>query len=115
MGFPMTQDSLHDPIEEMLKAVMDRRRRQVLRVLIENDGAVIDVDELVAHLSERTDAETRANSRDAERIGITLHHANLPLLENAGMIDYNERSQSIRYRPDDRLERLLCVIEEVLE
>lgn len=87
----------------LASALGDRRRRQIVSILSETDGAV------------RTDllAETMAGSSTHSSTGQTaealrLHHCDLPKLAEAGVVDY---------RPEERLvsyEGLPAAVEVVL-
>jgi hypothetical protein len=59
------------------------------------------VDELVTYL--RSQFDTHAGE-DVDRLGTQLHHSHLPKLENHGILEYDDRSETIRYRGERGIE-----------
>lgn len=44
---------------------------------------------------------------DVDHVRIALHHRELPNLDDAGIIDYDARGNTVRYRGDSTTEDLL--------
>ncbi|WP_232423810.1 MULTISPECIES: hypothetical protein [Haladaptatus] len=61
-------------------------------------------DELADHLVA---ADTEYEDR--ERALVQLHHTTLPMLEDVGVIEYDSRSNVIRYRSDPLLDQFLSL------
>ena len=101
--------------ETAITMIADFRRRKVLRHLMENGDGAITIDELVAGIEDDVSPPTGATGDVEERLLIELHHTHLPKLAEAGMIDFDERSETIRYRPQKDIEALLGFVEETLE
>lgn len=87
-------------LDRIFDLLASRRRRYVVYQLNEAETAVVTLDELADQLVEwerdwdgRDDRE-RATYRD--RVRVTLHHNHLPRLADAGLIDYDARSQTVR-------------------
>ena len=76
-------------VDDVLGALSDEHRRRVLYHIVETDGAA-SVDDLVRHLSERT-------GTDPDVVATRLHHATLPLLDDRDVVDYDPRSDRVRY------------------
>ena len=71
-------------------------------------GRVGEFSDLVDRLAAADLGPDAADPDEARsRLATGLHHACLPKLENAGFVEYDERSGSIRYHPDARLEAIL--------
>lgn len=88
-----------------LRLLGSQQRRKVLRHLIEADGHVpLDrlVEVLVAGAFPSTDGEA---ARD--HVALTLHHADLPMLQEAGVVEFDPRRETVRYHPTDRVEEVL--------
>ena len=66
-------------------------RRQILRSLVAGEGDVASVEDLGDELIDLD--ETAGDRRD---IAIKLHHVALPKLAEAGFIDYDARTQTVR-------------------
>ncbi|WP_455363925.1 DUF7344 domain-containing protein [Natronococcus wangiae] len=95
-------------LREFVDALSDKRRRYVLYYLRSEQNAEFDdVTEQVAvweakMLPEGLDDQLQKNIR------INLHHAQLPKLEEAGIIGYDRRRRSVCFRhPPDPVVRFL--------
>jgi hypothetical protein len=119
------------PTDRVLQAVVEKRRRIVLRYLVEGDNRTLEVSELARRIA-RDDpaiggedfapraidpgADAAAECWDpVEAITIQLHHVHLPQLATSGLIDYDACSETVRYRSHDGAEELLQFISERLE
>lgn len=95
-----------DAILELLAAA---QRRDMLRYLRDQSDHTATVDELIAHV---VGCETRrtGNRPGRDQIEMAFHHIHLSKLADAGVIEYDPRSQGLRYWPNDQLEDLLDYI-----
>ncbi|MFC4986356.1 DUF7344 domain-containing protein [Saliphagus infecundisoli] len=91
------QRSRHDRLFELLS---EHRRRVLLRYV--EDRPVVTVGELAAIVSEETGTAT-------SEAAISIRHADLPALADAGLIEYDSRSSTVRYDGDDLVSDLLEV------
>ena len=94
-----------DSAGAVLRLLADPLRRFVLSRLVAEPTNVADVDDLVGTYAERT-------GRDAEGVAIECHHAAIPTLADADLVEYDEASGDVRYYPDQLIERLLDVVEQ---
>lgn len=89
-------------MDALFDLLTDRRRRYLLYCLDQKVDAVVTVDELTAMLLDwerRMNAGTEEETADLERrIRIALHHRHLPKLADAGLVEYDPRSQTVRKR-----------------
>lgn len=94
-------------VGETLGLLSNDRRRAVLRSLSENGDVAFDslVDTVVAL---ETDGESADDRHQA--VSMSLHHSHLPRLRDAGVAEFDAQSDTIRYRPDERLEAFLDLI-----
>ncbi|WP_438267381.1 DUF7344 domain-containing protein [Haladaptatus halobius] len=99
---PNTPTLSHDAIFDLLS---NEYRRHILYHFHEQPQAVATVDELVRHL--RTQFDARA-AGDTDQLRIQLRHSHLPKLESHGILEYNERSETVRYRDGSEIERLVA-------
>ncbi|MFA9416469.1 hypothetical protein [Natrinema sp. HArc-T2] len=74
-----------------------------MRCLVAAEEDVATVEELTENLLEHDEI-----SDDRRHITIKLHHVVLPQLAAQGFIEYDDRSQTVRYRELPVLERELC-------
>lgn len=87
-------------LDDLLKLLADRRRRYVLYYLDDAEDDVVTLDELSDHVADRREAWS-ANTDGTgvvalERVRVGLHHNHLPRLADAGLIDYDGRTQTVR-------------------
>lgn len=99
---PNTPSLKLDAIFDLLS---NEHRRHILYHFHEQPQAVATVDELVRHLRTQFDAR---EAGDTDRLRIQLLHSHLPKLESHGILEYNERSETVRYRDGSGFERLVA-------
>ncbi|WP_227380691.1 helix-turn-helix domain-containing protein [Haladaptatus halobius] len=80
-------------------------RRSVMQYFTAEETAVAELDELIDHIHEKVNDVT-----GPKQARTPLVHMHLPKLADAGVIEYDERSETIRYRDSDRLETFLEVV-----
>lgn len=101
-------DNAQWKLEGIFRALLDQRRRYALYFL--QDTKVTNLNELATHVAAmEQDTDPAAVSSDQiEQVQISLVHADLPLLEDRGLVEFDQRSNAVRYaRPPDLLEKLL--------
>lgn len=84
-------------IDSLFACLANHRRRLLLEGLSERSGPVV-VEELVQHIVEREDeatADTGGNDQLSE-ITIALFHNHLPKLQEAGVIDVDHETNTVR-------------------
>lgn len=86
------------------RSVADQHRRYILRYLRDTADEVVQLDELVDHVVQE---ETNSRTPDRESVRIDLYHVHLPLLADAGVIDFDSRTEEVRYRSHSSVETLL--------
>lgn len=77
--------------DEILRALADERRREIVSALEASASDRVEIDQLAL--------ETAADGREPRRDDWAgaLHHVHLPVLRDAGLVDYDDRSGTIRY------------------
>lgn len=85
---------------DALDVLSDQNRRSVLSYLQESSSDVATLEDLVDHISTR-------EVRDDRQLAITLHHVTLPKLAEAGLVEYDPRSNTVRYEGDSEVLELL--------
>lgn len=102
-------DTAVDPtLDEILDVLSSWRRRVVIYHLERTDGEHASIEEVASSLHEH---EPRVPGR--EQVHAYLYHSTLPCLREAGVVEYDSRSGTIRYRPDAIPDRLLESIKAV--
>jgi hypothetical protein len=93
-------------VDDVFHLLQDGRRRNVLRCLQGEDGAVrvVDVAERVA--AWECDTTVRAlPPEERERVYVSLYHSHLPKLDDAGVVEYDESAETVERTPlADRLD-----------
>ncbi|AHF99730.1 hypothetical protein HALLA_13980 [Halostagnicola larsenii XH-48] len=83
-----------------------RRRRYALYYLADQDDGIATFDKLVDSILTR-EAETEHRDEHRTQIQTSLQHVHLPRLEDAGILEYDARSDTIRYWEQPTLEEWL--------
>jgi hypothetical protein len=77
-------------------------RRCVIRFLQESEEGSASFDDIVNHLRERN-----PTADDRDKVDISLQHTHLPKLATIGAVEYDSRSETVRYHGDELVEALL--------
>lgn len=94
-------------LEDILRSLADDHRRYVIEYLSETDGEVASLNELVDYVATHC-----SDAFGPEEVAIRLHHVCLPKLDDAGLLEYDSRSETVRYRPEPLVEDLLDRLEK---
>ena len=101
-----TSHSLNpEQIDEFLSTLANQHCRFVLSYFRDSSEEVASVDDLATAVSRR-------DSVDKKHVAIQFHHSALPKLEDAGIIDYDARTNTARYRGHSELENWYNYIED---
>lgn len=96
-----------DRLDSLFLVLADEYRRHVLRYFVVREDTSAAVDDVIDYVLERHPGERTRT--DLER---RFHHYTLPKLVDHGVIEFDHRSHTIRYRGTTTLETILCVVEE---
>lgn len=91
--------ALTPSLETVFEILADRDRRAICRYLVSEASGVATVEEIADALTE-----TEASS---QRLALNCHHRHLPKLDDAGLIEYDPRSNAVRYWGQPTLEKWL--------
>ena len=91
-----------ESLSDALDALADEKRRYALHFFQSQTKNVASVEVLAEYILAH-DCEVD----DVNHVRIALHHQDLPSLDDAGLIDYDPRSSTVRYRGDSTTEDLL--------
>ena len=98
-------------VDGIFDLLASNQRREILRHLSASADSTATVDELVTLLLDHETQRTGAGPGRVQ-IEMTFHHVHLPKLTDADVVEYDARSQELRYWSDDRLEDLLEYVTE---
>jgi hypothetical protein len=106
-GGPLGDDSvaLTPSIETVFEILRDERRRDICRFLVAGAQSVVTVEEIADELA--------ADEGERRRLALNCHHRHLPKLDDAGLIEYDARSNTVRYWGQPTLEKWLEHLEHV--
>lgn len=94
-----------DELDTVFEVLSDRRRRYALYVLYRADGGAITVDRLTRRVSRMEDDP--GDERHTGRIENEIRYNHLPKLIDAGLVEYDERSDTVCYHRRPALEEWL--------
>lgn len=79
--------------DRVLPALTPARRRLILAYFEDSMEQTATLDVLTGYVARQEEIE----STTQERARVLLHHADLPKLADAGLIDYDARTRTVRY------------------
>jgi DNA-binding transcriptional ArsR family regulator len=95
-------------IDSVFDALADWRRREVCQYFIETGAESATVDQLAMLLlaCEQPGVEERPDPT-LDELAIQLEHQHLPRLDEAGVVDFDDRSNTVRYWGQPTVEKWL--------
>ena len=93
-------------LDLVFELLADRQRRYTLYYLYEQPDGVGTVDDVVDFVTANEDDRCESEDRSAH-VRTSLTHIHLPKLAEAGTIEYDSRSEMIRYWKQPALEEWL--------
>ena len=94
-------------IDEVFAVLADWRRREVSRFFIETDAETASVDDLALLVAGCRPGDAEGPSPAHGDLVAALEERHLPRLDAVGVIDYDPRSGTVRYRGQPTLEKWL--------
>ena len=99
-------------IDRLHLALAHEYRRLVLAHFETSPTRTASLTDLTAYVAAR---RSPSDPRPAEQIRTRLHHADLPKLEGAGLVEYDARTATVRYREQAPIEGWGDYVAEVRE
>ena len=94
-----------DELDTDFDLLRDARRRYLLYYLCEMYGNAAELEAVANAVYKYETAGTDAAEHSTrESVRIALHHIHLPLLADAGVVDYDTRQGTVRFTGDSTLE-----------
>ncbi|MFC4542156.1 hypothetical protein ACFO5R_09470 [Halosolutus amylolyticus] len=94
-------------IDQLMDTLGESVRRETIHYFENHSsGKTATVDELVAHIG------ARVPNKDREELSLLLRHTHLPKLQSRGWLEFEHRSNTIRYHGHESVQQWL---EDVLE
>jgi len=99
-------------VETLLAVLTNAHRRYLLAFLREQSDGACSFDAATDHVV--AEARRKRDERlDPDAVELGLCHRHLPMLADAGLVEHDARSETIRYRSDARLEALADRLREL--
>jgi len=87
-------------VDTLFELLQHERRRYLLYCLDQNADEVVSLDELTAMLldweRQMDDGSRESIDGSERRVRTELHHNHLPKFEEAGLVEYDARSKTVR-------------------
>lgn len=93
-------------LDATLEMLAHRERRYILSYLMNASDDIATIDEIVDHIVQ-SETERLNEVPNRAHYEVALHHIHLPKLTEAGVLEYDSRSQQLRYWGDDLIEKWL--------
>jgi len=84
--------------DTVFELLAKEQRRHLCQYLSGTDERILSLTEIAEAVAPRVESSE-------ERLAVTLHHQHLPKLDGAGMVDYDSRSKTVRYRGQPSIEK----------
>ena len=97
-----------ETLDELLAILANEDCRATLEQFRRTSEETVPVEDLADELC-------RDDERDPDRFAVRLHHSVLPRLADVGVLEYDARSETVRYRGHDELEALLDAVRNATE
>ena len=94
-------------LDACLQLVADRHRRQVLHHLRREANGTTTFGDLVDQVHSSVPDSKNGPLQDREELAIQLQHTHLPKLAEHGVVEFEHRSGTVRYQPDEQVETVL--------
>ncbi|WP_449405120.1 DUF7344 domain-containing protein [Halorussus salinus] len=92
-------------LDARLDILANHARRELLILLRDQPEETVELEEAARYILKQVSQE-RGRQPNYDDVQVELQHHHLPKLADAGIIEYDIRSQTIRYRPNKQLEEL---------
>lgn len=115
VGSVMNSNTDTVPLDVALSMAANDQRRAILRYLLEADDDLVSIDDLV-HEVAGNGADSRQSAHSTpQQVQVSVQHTHLPKLAEAGIVEYDTRSDTVRYYSDAGIERLVRFLSEQME
>ncbi|WP_435156272.1 DUF7344 domain-containing protein [Haladaptatus sp. DFWS20] len=110
MNFGKSTSWGHLSEEQVVGLLRHEHRRAIVTYLDQETTDCASFDDLVEYLVSSGPKREATLAERREQVAIGLLHNHLPRLADAGVLEYDQRSETVRYWADSRLESMLETI-----
>ncbi|WP_076432324.1 DUF7344 domain-containing protein [Haladaptatus litoreus] len=104
MSTPQSTSTEHLSKEQVAGLLRHKQRRAIIRYFNQKTTDYTSLDDLVEYIVSSDSKRGATSVGHSKRITIGLLHNHLPRLADAGVLEYDQRSETVRYWGDSRLE-----------
>lgn len=90
--------------DDVLSVLAVETRRYALRYFLESAEHTATLDDVAGYVAGRLG---NLSEESRQRTRINLHHVHLPKLASAGLVDYESRTSTVRYRGHPFAEKIV--------
>lgn len=94
-------------LDRSLRALADEHRRDIVRYFRARSTETATLEALTEHVIENS-----SPTPPQTQVRTMLHHQSVPLLAEAGIVDYDRRNNLVRYCPPEDIEWLLTAVSD---
>lgn len=94
-------------LDSIFLVLADEDRRRVLQYFMRHEECVASVEDIIEFA-----IEADGDDLTADELERRYHHFTLPKLVEHGVIEFDHRSRTVRYRGPDAFEEILRVVEK---
>lgn len=107
MSTPQSTSTRNLSTEHVVGLLRHEQRRAIITYFDQETTDRASFDDLVEYIVSSDSKKGTTSAEHHKRVTIGLLHNHLPRLADAGVLEYDQRSETIRYWGDSRLETLL--------
>ena len=107
MSTPQSTSTRNLSKEQVVGLLRHEQRRAIVTYFDQKTTDRASFDDLVEYIVSSDSKRGATSTEHRERVRIGLLHNHLPRLADAGVLEYDQRSETVRYWGDSRLETLL--------
>lgn len=93
-------------LDTIFEVLSERRKRHLLYALYRAEGKSLPIHQLATRMIE-IEGERVLDEKQSERVVDEIRRRHVPELEAVGLIEYDDRSETVRYRKTPSLEEWL--------
>ena len=112
VSYPFGMNADRATIDRLHLALAHEYRRLVLAYFETSPTQTASLTDLTAYVAAR---RSPSDARPAAQIRTRLHHADLPKLDEAGLVEYDDRTATVRHREQAPIDGWGEYVAEVLE
>lgn len=83
-------------VDQVLETISNERRRYILKYFHQTDNDTAALDTLIDYVTTQ-EFDSTPSDREREELSTSIYHVHLPYLQDVGLIEYDERSDRVRF------------------